>query len=118
MQYQAPRGTRDILAGEVEKWQHLEETFRKLSSLHGYTEIRTPLFEQTELFTRSVGEDSDIVSKEMYTFKDRSGRSLTLRPEGTAPVARAYLEHNLKDGPPPVKVYYIGLTFRYGQPQA
>jgi aspartyl-tRNA synthetase len=118
LQYQAPRGTRDILAGEVEKWQHLEETFRKLSSLHGYTEIRTPLFEQTELFTRSVGEDSDIVSKEMYTFKDRSGRSLTLRPEGTAPVARAYLEHNLKDGPQPVKLYYIGPMFRYDRPQA
>ncbi|MFY9411446.1 MAG: ATP phosphoribosyltransferase regulatory subunit, partial [Dethiobacteria bacterium] len=69
MQYQAPRGTQDLLPGEVEKWQFLEDTFRTLSSLYGYREIRTPLFEQTELFIRSVGEDSDIVSKEMYTFK-------------------------------------------------
>jgi len=73
LQYQAPRGTQDLLPGEVEKWQFLEDTFRTLSSLYGYREIRTPLFEQTELFIRSVGEDSDIVSKEMYTFKDRGG---------------------------------------------
>jgi len=118
LQYRAPRGTRDIFAEEVGKWQYLEETFRKYCSLYGYTEIRTPLFEQTELFTRSVGEDSDIVSKEMYTFKDRSGRSLTLRPEGTAPVARAYMEHNLKERPQPVKLYYIGPMFRYDRPQA
>ncbi len=118
MQYRAPRGTRDILAEELGKWQFLEHTFRKLSALYGYSEIRTPLFEQTELFTRSVGEESDIVSKEMYTFKDRSGRSLTLRPEGTAPVVRAYLEGNLKEGPQPVKLYYIGPMFRYDRPQA
>ncbi len=118
MQYQAPRGTRDIFAGEVEKWHFLEETFRKLSSLYGYTEMRTPIFEQTELFRRSVGEESDIVSKEMYTFEDRSGRSLTLRPEGTAPVVRAFLERNLKERPQPVKLYYIGPMFRYDRPQA
>ena len=118
MQYRAPRGTRDILAEEVSRWQFLEETFRKLSALYGYSEIRTPLFEQTELFTRSVGEESDIVSKEMYTFRDRSGRSLTLRPEGTAPVVRAYLEGNLKEGPQPVKLYYVGPMFRYDRPQA
>ena len=118
MQYHVPRGTRDIFAGEVEKWQFLEETFRRLCSLYGYSEIRTPLFEQTGLFTRSVGEESDIVSKEMYTFEDRGGRSLTLRPEGTAPVTRAYMEHNLKEGPQPVKMYYIGPMFRYDRPQA
>ena len=118
MQYRAPRGTRDIFAEEVEKWQQLEETFRRFCKLYGYREIRTPLFEQTELFTRSVGEESDIVSKEMYTFQDRSGRSMTLRPEGTAPVVRAYLEHNMKEGPQPVKLYYIGPMFRYDRPQA
>jgi len=118
LQYRAPRGTRDIFAEEVEKWQQLEETFRRFCKLYGYREIRTPLFEQTELFTRSVGEESDIVSKEMYTFQDRSGRSMTLRPEGTAPVVRAYLEHNMKEGPQPVKLYYIGPMFRYDRPQA
>ncbi len=118
MQYKAPRGTRDIFTEEVERWQFLEETFRKLCSLYGYSEIRTPLFEETGLFTRSVGEESDIVSKEMYTFEDRGGRSLTLRPEGTAPVTRAYMEHNLKEGPQPVKMYYVGPMFRYDRPQA
>ena len=118
MQYRAPRGTRDILADEASRWQFLERTFRRLGALYGYSEIRTPLFEQTELFTRTVGEESDIVSKEMYTFKDRSGRSLTLRPEGTAPVVRAYLEGNLKEGPQPVKLYYSGPMFRYDRPQA
>lgn len=118
MQYQAPRGTRDIFSGEVEKWQFLEGSFKNLCALYGFTEIRTPLFEQTELFARSVGEESDIVSKEMYTFKDRSGRSLTLRPEGTAAVVRAYLEHNLKERPQPVKLYYSGPMFRYDRPQA
>ena len=118
MQYRAPRGTRDLLPGEIEKWHFLEDTFRKLSTLYGYGEIRTPYFEQTKLFARSVGEESDIVSKEMYTFKDRSGRSLTLRPEGTAAVVRAYLENNLKERPQPVKFYYIGPMFRYDRPQA
>ena len=117
MQYRAPRGTRDLLPGEIEKWHFLEDTFRKLCALYGYGEIRTPYFEQTTLFARSVGEKSDIVSKEMYTFKDRSGRSLTLRPEGTAAVTRAYLENNLKERPQPVKLYYIGPMFRYDRPQ-
>ena len=118
MKYKAPRGTRDILPDEAKKWQHLEERFRDFCNLYGFGEIRTPIFEQTELFIRSVGEDSDIVSKEMYTFKDRSGRDLTLRPELTAAVARAYLEHNLKEIPQPVKLYYIGPMFRYDRPQA
>lgn len=118
MKYKAPRGTRDILPDEAKKWQHLEERFADYCNLYGFGEIRTPIFEQTELFIRSVGEDSDIVSKEMYTFKDRSGRDLTLRPELTAAVARAYLEHNMKEQPQPVKLYYSGPMFRYDRPQA
>ncbi len=118
MKYKAPRGTRDILPDEAKKWQHLEVRFSDFCNLYGFGEIRTPIFEQTELFIRSVGEDSDIVSKEMYSFKDRSGRDLTLRPELTAAVARAYLEHNLKAIPQPVKLYYIGPMFRYDRPQA
>ena len=118
MNYKAPRGTRDILPDEAAKWQHLEARFRDYCNLYGFGEIRTPIFEQTDLFVRSVGEESDIVSKEMYSFKDRSGRDLTLRPELTAAVARAYLEHNLKEQPQPVKLYYNGPMFRYDRPQA
>ncbi len=118
MNYKAPRGTRDILPDEAIKWRFLEERFRNFCNLYGFGEIRTPIFEQTDLFVRSVGEDSDIVSKEMYSFKDRSGRDLTLRPELTAAVARAYLEHNLKEQPQPVKLYYNGPMFRYDRPQA
>ncbi len=118
MNYRAPRGTRDILPDEAAKWQHLEARFRDYCNLYGFGEIRTPIFEQTDLFVRSVGEESDIVSKEMYSFKDRSGRDLTLRPELTAAVARAYLEHNLKEQPQPVKLYYNGPMFRYDRPQA
>ena len=118
MNYKAPRGTRDILPDEAVKWQHLEASFINYCNLYGFGEIRTPIFEQTDLFTRSVGEESDIVSKEMYSFKDRSGRDLTLRPELTAAVARAYLEHNLNEQPQPVKLYYSGPMFRYDRPQA
>jgi len=118
MNYRAPRGTRDILPEEAKKWHYLESMFQRYCELYGFGEIRTPMFEQTELFARSVGEDSDIVSKEMYTFKDRSGRDLTLRPELTAAVARAYLEHNLGEKPQPVKLYYSGPMFRYDRPQA
>lgn len=114
----APRGTRDILPGEVEKWQFFEGQARELCRLFGYAEIRTPVFEHTELFLRGVGEVTDIVSKEMYTFTDRGDRSLTLRPEGTASVARAYLEHKLHGEAQPVKVFYIGPMFRYDRPQA
>jgi histidyl-tRNA synthetase len=114
----APRGTRDILPGEVEQWQFLEEKARELCRLFGYAEIRTPVFEHTELFLRGVGEVTDIVSKEMYTFTDRGERSLTLRPEGTAPVARAYLEQKMQGEAQPVKVFYIGPMFRYDRPQA
>lgn len=113
-----PRGTNDVIPGEVEKWRYVEDSFRQLCREYGYAEIRTPLFEHTELFNRSVGDTTDIVEKEMYTFFDRSNRSITLRPEGTAPVARAYLENGLHKGPQPVKLYYAGPMFRYDRPQA
>lgn len=113
-----PRGTSDILPGEVEVWHFLEQAARGISREYGYEEIRTPIFEHTELFERGVGEGTDIVEKEMYTFRDRGGRSITLRPEGTAPVVRAYLENGLFAGPQPVKLYYIGPMFRYDRPQA
>jgi histidyl-tRNA synthetase len=114
----APRGTRDILPAETGMWQFFEEKVREVSRLFGYSEIRTPIFEHTELFLRGVGEVTDIVSKEMYTFTDRGQRSLTLRPEGTASVARAYLEHKMQGEAQPVKLYYVGPMFRYDRPQA
>ncbi len=118
MAYKIPRGTRDILPDEVGQWQVLEGKFRDLCARYGYLEIRTPVFEHTELFARSVGEDSDIVSKEMYTFQDRSGRDLTLRPEMTAAVVRSFLENHLMERYRPVKLYYIGPIFRYDRPQS
>jgi histidyl-tRNA synthetase len=116
--FQVPRGTRDILPGESERWEALEARTRDILSRYGYREVRTPLFESTELFVRSVGEATDIVRKELYTFDDRKGRSLTLRPEGTAPLVRAYLEHSLGHGEPATRLYYIGPMFRYERPQA
>jgi len=113
-----PRGTNDFLAGEIEKWHFLEGLLRDVARLYGFEELRTPVFEHTELFLRGVGETTDIVSKEMYTFTDRGNRSLTLRPEGTAPAVRAYVEHKLYAGPQPVKLYYLGPMFRYDRPQA
>ncbi len=113
-----PRGTADILPGQVEKWQYIERKAAEIAREYGYREIRIPIFEHTELFIRGVGEDTDIVEKEMYTFRDRGDRSITLRPEGTAPVVRAYLENKLYAGPQPVKLYYIGPMFRYDRPQA
>ncbi|MCR4420175.1 MAG: histidine--tRNA ligase [Clostridia bacterium] len=113
-----PRGTEDVLGPVAQAWQYLEQTARRLAGRYGYEEIRTPVFEHTELFVRSAGDTSDIVSKEMYTFNDRGGRSLTLRPEGTAPVVRAFLENRLYAGSLPVKLYYLGPMFRYGRPQA
>ncbi|HHY46535.1 MAG TPA: histidine--tRNA ligase, partial [Firmicutes bacterium] len=116
--YQAPRGTRDILPYEIGSWHALERACRSVLECAGYKEIRTPMFEHTELFERGIGETTDIVEKEMYTFTDRAGRSLTLRPEGTASVVRAYLQHKMYAGPQPVKLYYIGPMFRYERPQA
>jgi len=113
-----PRGTNDIFPGEVEKWQYLERHMHRICREYGYSEIRTPVFEHTELFMRGVGDTTDVVEKEMYTFSDRGNRSITLRPENTAPVVRAYLEDKLYVRPQPVKLYYIGPMFRYDRPQS
>jgi len=116
--YQKPKGTQDFLPGTVEKWQYVEAKARDICRRFNYKEIRTPIFEQTELFQRGVGETTDIVAKEMYTFLDKSARSMTLRPEGTAGVVRAYVENKLYGEPDVTKLYYIGPMFRYEQPQA
>jgi histidyl-tRNA synthetase len=113
----APRGTHDVLPDEQPRWKHVLETFRRLCERYGYREITTPTFEHTELIERTSGQGSDIVQKEIYAFQDRSGRSLALRPEATAPVARAYLEHGLHRQPLPVKTYLVGQMFRYDRPQ-
>lgn len=113
-----PRGTNDLLPEETAKWQAVEGLLHGLCREFGYQEIRTPIFEHTELFVRGVGDSTDIVQKEMYTFTDGGGRSLTLRPENTAAVARAYLENKLAGQAQPIKLYYIGPMFRYERPQA
>lgn len=113
-----PRGTNDFLPDVTSKWQKLEAMLRELCRQYGYKEIRTPLFEETELFSRGVGSTTDIVQKEMYTFNDHGGRSITLRPENTASACRAYLENKLYGQVQPVKLYYMGPMFRYEKPQA
>ncbi|MDD5771985.1 MAG: histidine--tRNA ligase [bacterium] len=113
----AVRGTKDILPHEVNKWQFLENKAREIFSLYGYKEIRTPIFEEISLFVRGIGQGTDIVRKEMYVFDDRKGRKLCLRPEGTAGVMRAFLEHNLADNSI-TKLFYTGPMFRYERPQA
>jgi histidyl-tRNA synthetase len=113
-----PRGTKDILPGIVEQWQQFECLVRDMCRLYNYQEIRTPIFEHTELFQRGVGETTDIVEKEMYTFLDRGDRSITLRPEGTAAVVRSFIENKLYANPQPTKLYYMGPMFRYDRPQA
>ncbi|MGI5875248.1 MAG: histidine--tRNA ligase [Dethiobacteria bacterium] len=120
MGYKAPRGTRDVMFEEAARWRYLVEEFRKLCQLYGFEEIITPIFEESQLFIRSVGEESDVVKKEMYLFHDRSKRKreLALRPEGTAAVARAYIEHGLYNAVQPVKLFYFGPMFRYDRPQA
>jgi histidyl-tRNA synthetase len=118
MKYTRQRGTRDILPSEIRTWQFLEDNARAVFESYNYAEIRTPAFEQTELFTRSIGEDTDIVGKEMYTFIDKGERSITLRPEETAPVVRAIIENNLLGQNELVKLYYVGPMFRYERPQA
>lgn len=118
MKIQLPRGTRDILPEEVAKWHFLERSFEEICTDYQYQEIRTPIFEHTELFERGVGDSTDIVTKEMYTFEDKGGRSLTLRPEGTASVVRAFVEHKMFGSPnQPNKLYYKGPMFRYERPQ-
>ena len=118
MRFQAPKGTHDILPGESERWEWLEARARDVLSRYGYREVRTPMFEATDLFVRSVGESTDIVRKELYSFEDKGGRSLTLRPEGTAPLVRAFLEHSLAHGQPISRLSYLGPMFRYERPQA
>ena len=115
--FKAVKGTKDILPDDSTKWQTLEQTVHEFMNRWGYGEIRTPAFERTELFARSVGKESDIVSKQMYTFLDQSETSLTLKPELTAPVMRAFLEHNLDRGGARTKLYYIDALFRQERPQ-
>lgn len=112
------KGAPDILPERVAAWHRVEAVTHRLMAAYGYLEIRTPVFEKTDLFVRSIGQGTDIVEKEMYTFEDRGGESLTLRPEGTAPVIRAYLEHRLNTRGPLCKVYYLGPMFRHERPQA
>ena len=114
----APRGTKDVLPDESYKWHYLENIIREITDLYGYKEVRTPVFEHTELFVRGVGETTDIVQKEMYTFLDKGERSITLKPEGTAGAVRAYIEHGLHSVAQPIKMYYITPVFRYENPQA
>lgn len=109
----APKGTRDILPEEIYKWQFLEETYSRVCNLFGYREIRIPTFESTEVFQRGVGGTTDVVQKEMYTFIDKGGRSVSLRPEGTAGVARSFIENGMSSLPAPVKMYYNITAFRY-----
>ncbi len=111
-----PRGTHDILPSEQPSWKRVTGEMERLAGLYGYRPIQTPVFEDTDLFLRTSGQGSDVVQKEMYTFADRSDRSLTLRPEGTAPIARAYVEHGLHREPQPQKLYTIGPMYRYGAP--
>ncbi|MCH4166800.1 MAG: histidine--tRNA ligase [Megasphaera sp.] len=114
----APRGTQDFLPEQTAEWQMLEAKIRHICSLYGFGEIRTPMFESTELFLRGIGETTDVVTKEMYTFNDRGGRSMTLRPENTASVVRAFLEHKLYGEQKVHKFYYMGPMFRHDRPQA
>ncbi|TDL34444.1 histidine--tRNA ligase [Jeotgalibacillus sp. S-D1] len=119
MSINIPRGTQDILPGTIEKWQYIEQVAKELCEQYQYKEIRTPMFEHTELFERGVGDTTDIVQKEMYSFQDRGERSLTLRPEGTAGVVRSFVQHKMfGQANQPVKLYYNGPMFRYERPQA
>jgi histidyl-tRNA synthetase len=117
MKFKAPRGTHDVLPDEQPLWRLVTETLAEVAELYGYRRIQTPNFEDTELFARTSGQGSDVVQKEMYTFEDRSSRSLTLKPEGTASVARAYLEHGMHRSPQPVKLYAVTPMYRYETPQ-
>ncbi|RAL25749.1 histidine--tRNA ligase [Thermoflavimicrobium daqui] len=118
MSYRVPRGTFDILPEEVNIWHYIERQVQEICRRYRYREVRTPLFEHTELFVRGVGDTTDIVEKEMYTFNDRGDRSLTLRPEGTAGVVRSFVEHKMYGQSLPSKLYYFGPMFRYERPQA
>src|SRR6201996_2622926 len=113
----AVKGTRDLLPPDTSVWNRVEAVAREVFRAYHYQEIRTPILEETQLFARGVGQETDIVSKEMYTFEDRDGSSLTLRPENTASVIRAYIEHRLDQQPGLQKLYYLGPMFRRGRPQ-
>lgn len=118
MLIKAPRGTKDIIPSEVYKWHYIEKVIRDLCNVFGFREIRTPEFEHTELFERGVGDTTDIVQKEMYSFQDKGGRNITLKPEGTSPTVRAFIENKLYADPQPTKLYYMTPAFRYERPQA
>lgn len=115
---QAPKGTKDVIPTEVYKWHYVESIIREICACNGYREMRTPTFEHTELFERGVGETTDVVQKEMYTFKDKAGRSITLKPEGTSPIVRAFIENSLFNEQLPSKVYYFTPCLRYEKPQS
>ena len=117
MRFQAPRGTEDVLPDQAHLWQFVERTFAELVRRYGYREIRTPSFEDKDLFVRSSGETSDVVSKQMYDFVDKGGREIALKPEGTAPAMRALIEHNLCPPGSIERLYYITPIFRYERPQ-
>ena len=117
MKFEAPRGTHDVLPSDQPLWERVVGEAERLCALYGYRKVVTPGFEDTELFIRTSGQGSDVVQKEMYTFEDRGGRSLTLRPEATAPICRAYLEHGMHREPQPVKLYTVGPMWRYDRPQ-
>ena len=117
MEMKAPRGVRDILPEESWKWAYILNVLRDIMNDYGYSEVHLPVFEHTELFSRGVGDTTDIVEKEMYTFIDRGGRSITLRPEATASIVRLCLEHNLCGSGAPLKVWTAGPMFRYERPQ-
>lgn len=118
MLVKAPKGTKDIVPEQTYKWHFIENKIREITKAFGYNEIRTPIFEHTELFLRGVGDTTDIVQKEMYTFEDKGKRSITLKPEGTAPVVRAFIENKLYALQQPTKMYYMTPAFRYERPQA
>ena len=117
-QLRAPRGTSDILPEDQKYWGYVQEIFSEIAVKYGFDRIETPVIEQSNLFTRGVGEFTDIVEKETYTFNDRGGDSLTLRPEGTAPVCRSYLEHGMQNLPQPIRLFYQFPMYRYERPQA
>ena len=118
MKYSALKGAQDIYPPDVYIWQNIENAAKEVFSAYGFQEIRAPIIEYTDIFIRSIGETTDIVEKEMYTFSDKAGRSVTLRPEGTAPVVRSYVENHLYNLPSPQKFFYSGPMFRYERPQA
>lgn len=115
--FQSPRGTHDILPADQPLWEKMRQSIRQIANFYGFERIDTPHFEDTDLFTVGVGQGTDIVAKQMYSFKTRGGDALTLRPEGTAAAARAYVEHGMISWPQPVKLYYLGSFFRHESPQ-